>query len=252
MKIAFRSTWLWSLAGVVALLVLWEGASLLMGSELIFPGPLPVLRRFFILIRTRIFLESVGRTFLRVCLGLLVSAPLGLAAGLAAGLEKRAAAFLEPFFKLISVTPVMAVILIVFLVFNAERTPAFTVFLMVFPVLSANTLEGIRSVDPLLREMTRAYGFSPWEKLTGLYLPSIVPFILGGLRSALSLSWKVAVAAEVLVQPFRALGTGMQRAKTQLETTELFAWTAATVLAAGLSELLFKLLAGRRKRGGPS
>jgi NitT/TauT family transport system permease protein len=128
----------------------------------------------------------------------------------------------------------------------------FTVFLMVFPVLSANALEGIRSVDPLLKEMAAAYGFSKWEKLSWLYLPSITPFILGGLKSALSLSWKVAVAAEVLVQPFRALGTGMQRAKTQLETTELFAWTAATVLAAGLSELLFKLLAGRRKRGGPS
>jgi NitT/TauT family transport system permease protein len=227
---------------------LWEVFSRLMGSALIFPGPLPVFKSFLALVRSRVFLESAGRTFLRVCLGLCISAPLGIAAGLIAGLEKRAAAFLGPFFKLVSATPVMAVILIVFLVFNAERTPVFTVFLMVFPVLSANTLEGAASIDPGLREMARVYGFSKKEKLVFLYLPSVVPFILGGLKSALSLSWKVAVAAEVLVQPFRALGTGMQRAKAQLETTELFAWTAATVLAAGLSELLFTLLVRRWKK----
>ncbi|MDR1177576.1 MAG: ABC transporter permease subunit [Spirochaetaceae bacterium] len=249
MKRFFRPLWFWSFAGAVTLVVLWEVSSRLMGSDLIFPGPLPVLGRFLTLVQSRVFLESAGRTFLRVCLGLCISAPLGIAAGLAAGLEKRAGAFLEPFFKLISATPVMAVILIVFLVFNAERTPVFTVFLMAFPVLSANTVQGVRSVDPGLKEMVRAYGFSGREKLVRLYLPSIVPFIAGGLKSALSLSWKVAVAAEVLVQPFRALGTGMQRAKARLETAELFAWTAATVLAAGLSELLFTLLMRRWKKG---
>ena len=49
---------------------------------------------------------------------------------------------------------------------------------------------------------------------------------------------KVVAAAEVLVQPARALGTSMQMAKAQLETAELFAWTLATILAAALSQLL--------------
>jgi NitT/TauT family transport system permease protein len=65
---------------------------------------------------------------------------------------------------------------------------------------------------------------------------------MGGLRSALSLCWKVVVAAEVLVQPLRALGTGMQRAKAQLETAELFAWTLGTVLAAAAAQELVTLL----------
>jgi NitT/TauT family transport system permease protein len=62
------------------------------------------------------------------------------------------------------------------------------------------------------------------------------------LRSSLSLSWKVVVAAEVLVQPVLSMGSGMQRAKANLETAELFAWTIATVAAAGLSEALLGLL----------
>jgi NitT/TauT family transport system permease protein len=178
----------------------------------------------------------------RVFLGLLIAAPLGVALGAASGLDARARAFFRPLFQIISATPVMSVILIVFLWFGQERTPVFTAFLIVFPVMAANTSTGIQAVDPRLVEMVRVYGISRSRRLRALYLPAIVPFIVGGLRSALSLCWKVVVAAEVLVQPLRALGTGMQRAKAQLETAELFAWTAATVLAAALAQGLLTVI----------
>jgi NitT/TauT family transport system permease protein len=143
----------------------------------------------------------------------------------------------------------MSVILIAFLVFGQDRTPVFTAFLMVFPVMAANTRTGVRSVDEKLKELFRVYRIPAKEKLRRLYIPGIMPFILGGLRSSLSLCWKVVVAAEVLVQPLLALGTGMQRAKAQLETPELFAWTAATVSAAALTEWLLRLVI--RARGRP-
>jgi NitT/TauT family transport system permease protein len=155
---------------------------------------------------------------------------------------------LSPLFSVISATPVMSVILIAFLWFGQERTPVFTAFLMVFPVMAAAAMEGIKSVDPGLGELFRVYRIPAREKVLSLYLPSIVPFILGGLRSGLSLCWKVVVAAEVLVQPFRALGTGMQNAKAQLETAELFAWTAGTVCAAALSQLILTLILTRVQR----
>jgi NitT/TauT family transport system permease protein len=63
------------------------------------------------------------------------------------------------------------------------------------------------------------------------------------------MAWKVVIAAEVLVQPLRALGTGMQRAKAALDTTDLFAWTLAAIICAALSEGAFKLLV---PRNGPA
>jgi NitT/TauT family transport system permease protein len=104
-------------------------------------------------------------------------------------------------------------------------------------------------VDPKLRELFALYRLSREETIRRLYMPAIAPFILGGLRSSLSLCWKVVVAAEVLIQPLLALGTGIQRAKAQLETPELFAWTLATIIAAALTELAFSALlriSGRR------
>jgi NitT/TauT family transport system permease protein len=162
--------------------------------------------------------------------------------GIIAGLDARAASFFQPIFTLVSATPVMSVILIAFLVMGADRTPVFTAFLMVFPLMAANTLEGMRSVDPRLSEVFSIYPVSLKTRLRTLYIPTLMPFITGGLYAGLSLCWKVVAAAEVLVQPARALGTGMQMAKAQLETAELFAWTLATILAAALSQLLLHAL----------
>ena len=231
-----ESDTLWTLAGTVFLLLLWEFASRAYGSGMILPGPLPVLASLAGLVRDPRFLNALLESFARVFAGILVSVPLGIGAGIAAGLDRRIRAFLKPVFSVISATPVLSVILIAFLIFGSDRTPVFTAFLMVFPVMSANVIEGINSTDPRLKELFVSFRMSRGETLRYLYIPSLVPFILGGLESSLSLCWKVVVAAEVIVQPLRSLGAGMQRAKAQLETPELFAWTAATVIAAAFSQ----------------
>ncbi|MDR0624814.1 MAG: ABC transporter permease subunit [Treponema sp.] len=239
----------WFFLGVVVFLAIWEAAARYVGGALLLPGPLLVLKKFFLLVPTRRFLAALGQSCIRVILGVFIAAPLGIAAGIASGLNRRVYSMLGPLFSVISATPVMSVILIAFLWFGQERTPVFTAFLMVFPVMAANTIEGIKSVDPGLGELFQVYRVPAGKKLVSLYLPSILPFILGGLRSGLSLCWKVVVAAEVLVQPFRALGTGMQNAKAQLETAELFAWTAGTVCAAALSQgILTLIIAGLKRR----
>jgi NitT/TauT family transport system permease protein len=242
---------LWALAGIAALLVLWELGALAFGSDLILPGPVPVLRRLGSLVTGRRFLSALGASFLRVLGGMAVSAPLGLACGIAAGLDRRIDALLRPLFSVIAATPVMSLILISFLILGAGRTPVFTAFLMVFPVMAANTIEGIRRVDPGLKELFAVYGMSRREALARLYFPSITPFILGGLRSGLSLCWKVIVASEVLVQPAVSLGAGMQQAKARLETPELFAWTVATVAAAAFTQGVLSLVIacnGKKRR----
>jgi NitT/TauT family transport system permease protein len=173
-----------------------------------------------------------------------------LAVGIAAGLDKRLFYFFKPFFSLISATPVLSIILILFLWLGQDRTPIGAAFLMIFPVMASNTIEGIRSADPQLVELFTVYGVPKKLILRHIYIPTLLPFILAGLRSVFSLSWKVIVAAEVLTQPIPSLGAGMQNAKAQLETTELFAWTIATVIFAALTEGLITIpLWIQKKRG---
>lgn len=238
----------WTLAGIIFLFLVWELAARFYGSGLILPGPLPVLKHFSGLIFTRRFLLALWGSLLRVFGGIVIAVPLGMAAGIAAGLDKRAEAFFKPVFSVISATPVISVILIAFLFLGTGRTPVFTAFLMIFPVISANVIEGIKSTDTKLKEMFVSFRMTRSETLKYLYIPTLAPFILSGLRSSLSLCWKVVVAAEVIVQPLRSLGTGMQYAKANLETPELFAWTAATVIAAACSQALLSIVIKRFSR----
>jgi NitT/TauT family transport system permease protein len=240
----------WVVLGVLVLLALWQAAAWSFGSPLILPGPLEALQKLRSIAVTKRFLVSLAQSFCRVMLGIIIAAPLGVIAGIAAGLDKRVGLFLKPLFTVISATPVMSVILIAYLIFGQERTAVFTAFLMVFPVMASNTIAGVRSVDHSYRELVRVYRISRADTLRFLYLPGIAPFILGGLQSGLSLCWKVVVAAEVLVQPVRSLGAGMQLAKAHLETAELYAWTIATVAAAALSQVLLSVLLRVFKRRG--
>ena len=230
------------LAGLACFFLIWQFGAVITGSDIILPGPIPVVKKLFSLLKTERFPRALFSSTLRLLLGLAISVPLGMLAGIVSALDKRAAAFLRPFFSVIAATPVMSVILIAFLAFGSEKTPVFTAFLMVFPVIAANTMAGVKAVDSKLTELFKVYGLSGLEKLRYLYIPSLLPYLAAGLHSAMSLGWKVVVAAEVLVQPLSALGTGMQMAKAQLETPELFAWTAATVIAAVLSDILLDIV----------
>ncbi len=241
---------LWSAAGALALVAAWALAARAVDSPIILPGPLPTLAVLGELVRSERFHAALGGSLIRVAAGIAIAVPSALCVGIAAGLDSRVRAFFRPLFSFISATPVLSLILIAFLWFGQDRTPVFASFLMVFPVMASNTIEGIRAADGRLEEALRIYGLSRTERLRHLYIPTLAPFIGAGLRSSLALCWKVTVAEEVMVQPGRALGTGMQRAKAQLETPELFAWTAATILAAALTELILSLALRRRRGGG--
>lgn len=214
------------------------------GNELLLPGPVSVMRTFASLAASERFWLALWGSFYRVAFGMLVSVPSGIAAGILIALDKRIEALLKPVLIAISATPVISVILIAFLWFGQERTPVFTAFLMIFPIITANTIAGINAIDPKLKEVFDIYRLSKKQRLLSLYIPGIAPFVLGALRSGLSLCWKVVVAAEVMVQPARALGTGMQNARAQLETAELYAWTAGTILAAALCQAALSVILG--------
>ncbi len=243
---------LWGILGIGTLLLIWYLAARRVDSDIVLPTPGATVQKLVTLLGTEKFLLALGSSFLRFFVSIVLSVPLSLVVGIAAGLDKRAFYFIKPFFSLISATPVLSIILILFLWLGQDRTPIGAAFLMIFPVMAFNTIEGIRSADPQLVELFTVYGVPRKLILRHIYIPTLFPFILAGLRSVFSLSWKVIVAAEVLTQPIPSLGAGMQNAKAQLETTELFAWTIATVIFAALTEGLISIpLWVQKKRSSP-
>lgn len=67
-------------------------------------------------------------------------------------------------------------------------------------VLIRNTTTAIRGVDPLLLEVGRAMGMTPWELLTRVTLPLALPVIVAGVRIATVTTVGIAALASLVGQ----------------------------------------------------
>ncbi len=238
-------------ASLALFLGVWKAGSLFMGSSIILPSPEETLGEALRLTAGKAFWLSLGATLLRGTAGFALSFAAGLLLGYPAGRSPLFRRFLQPYLTVIHSTPVLAIILIALVWFRTEVVPVFVAFLMAFPVIIGNVVQGIGAVDEGLVAMARVYRVGRRKRILGLYLPSVLPFIASGASAALGLSWRVVVAAEVLSQPVLGIGTGLQEAKIRLETPRVFAWTAAALLVSRLTEGAFSRLMRRlRNRRG--
>ena len=239
------------LAVAVFWLALWQLAAAAVGKELLLPGPSAVLRKLIELALTGAFWRTLARSILRVLTGILAAVILGVLTGLLTHKSRLARELLSPVMTLLKSTPVASFIILALVWLGRDAVPVFIAGLMVLPVVWANTAAGLAGIDPQLLELASVYRFPRMKTFRRIVWPSVLPHLRAALRSALGLGWKAGIAAEVLTVPPYSIGKSIYEAKLYLETTELFAWTAAVVLLSFLIERVILRLVdgiGRKER----
>jgi len=126
-----------------------------------------------------------------IAVGVLISVPLGI-------LCVKSAAVRGPVMTVISLVqtvPSIALLAIMVAVLGGTigYRPAF-IALLVYSILPIvrNTIVGLDSVDPAMREAARAVGMRPLQQLVKVELPLAFPVILAGIRTATV--WVVGIA----------------------------------------------------------
>jgi len=184
------------MAVVGAVLLGWQlGVWSLRPPPYLVPGPVDITRAF--LSDAPRLLAAMGRT------GLAAAAGFGLAAlaGSALGSLLAASRFLQrgvyPLASLLQMVPLVALapLLVIWFGYGGRATVASACIVALFPVL-ASTLDGLRSVDPGLKEMFALYRARRAARFWKLGLPSAAPSIFTGLRVAAGLSVIGAVVGE--------------------------------------------------------
>lgn len=223
-------------------LLVWQVAAMLSNSNLILPSPLAVFKEFLSLAKTAAFWQAAGLSLLRVLLGFLAGALVGILFAALSHLFR----YSEPFFRasvlVIKSTPVVSFIIISWFYLETEALPTFIAALMVIPIFYTNVKAGLSSVDPHLREVAWISRLSPVKQFKILILPSVSPYLSSATVTGSGLAWKAGIAAEVIVQLRLSLGREMYFAKNYLETEKLFAYTLTVVLLSLGIELLLRFL----------
>ncbi|MBI9104731.1 MAG: ABC transporter permease subunit [Spirochaetales bacterium] len=248
MTVFILSRKLFFTGGILFFILGWKFLSVRIGSDILLPSPESSFHKLIEIGTAPSFWEALGATTLRSLYGFFISYMAGIIAGSMAGILPQFRAFISPMLTILRTIPVLALILLAMLWFVTDLVPVFVCFLMVFPITFSNVLEGVVQVDSKLLQMGELYGLGTGQRFFHIILPSMTPFLLAGANAGLGMAWKVTIAAEVLSQPKRAVGSGIQWAQMNLETGEVLAWTAAAILLSGMSELVLGSLTGKFMR----
>jgi NitT/TauT family transport system permease protein len=76
--------------------------------------------------------------------------------------------------------------------------PIAAVAALLTPMVLVNIAEGAKSVPSDIVEMSDSYKVTRWQRLTGVFLPFLVPYLVSSARTAFGLGVKLVVVAEVV------------------------------------------------------
>jgi NitT/TauT family transport system permease protein len=182
-----------------------------------------------------LLLDSLGVTAGIALTALAIAIVAGVATALLFAQSRVIEASLLPYAILLQVTPIVAIapLIIIWVKDTRAALVLCAVVVAIFPVISS-TAQGLRSVDPGLRDLFRMSRATRWQTLVRLRIPSALPYFFAGLRVASGLALIGAIVAEFVA------GTGGQgaglayqilMAGIQLNVPRLFASLVLIALA---------------------
>jgi ABC-type nitrate/sulfonate/bicarbonate transport system permease component len=213
-----------SLGLFLLLLLAWKhAADAKVLNPLWFPGPDRSFAKLWEWIATGALWQPLGATVWRMFAGWLVACAVGIALGAAIASSSLARRLLQPSAEFLRPLPASAVLPPAILVLGLSD--AMIVFVVAFgcvwPIL-LGAIQGFRSLEPRLVEVSRLMNFSPWKKAWAFQLPSALPDIFAGMRVSIAIALIVTVASEMLSsQP--GIGYLMLVAARAFRSADIFA-----------------------------
>lgn len=242
-----RQSILLGTAAVVVALLVWHVATtqLRLVSALSLPSPEAVFSRIVALTSTPYLGETIwGHAWSSVQIvlsGWLLAGVFGVALGIGISWSRLVRNLTFPIFQALrSISPIAWIPIALVWLGIDDSARIFIVFIAATVPWTVNTIDAIRSVDPLLIRAARTLG-AGHRTLTSVVLPAGLPTLLAGARIALGNAWTALIAAELLAAT-SGLGFVALNSSRALDTPTMLA-SMAVIGALGIlfSTLMLRL-----------
>jgi NitT/TauT family transport system permease protein len=216
--------WVPALGVFVLVVAAWEGivrADVV--NELILPLPTEIAKRFVELFSTGIVWGHLEATVVETLAGFGLGVGAAFVLGLGAGMWRAFGQIVAPYVVTFQVTPrvALAPIFLTWFGFGLTSKIVMAATICFFPVY-INTLAGLAAVDPQARELFRSLRASRMQELLQLSLPTALPVVFAGIKTAMTLALIGAIVAE-FVGASEGLGFLIDRYNFRLATDSAFA-----------------------------
>jgi NitT/TauT family transport system permease protein len=187
---------------VATFLLIWAGWEALSRSGLLFEGVVPSSLAVFPAILEHLidwsFWDHFGRTAYEVVTGFAIGGAVGATLGIVMGLRRFFAGVIEPYVNYLAATPKIIFLPIMMVMFGvgAGSKIAMAAISAFFPV-AVSVYRGALLVSPVLIRVARSFKASQWTIVKSVYLPSLVPPLLTGMRLGLGVAIVGTLLAEI-------------------------------------------------------
>jgi NitT/TauT family transport system permease protein len=189
------------IASILAVAGGWEIAGRIPISPT-FPTFLETAKATVAMVADGSLIIALAVTLVPLGIGIVLSALLGIAAGVAMGLQRRAEWLGLPLFIVLQAAPLAALIPLVILAYGIGiTTKVIIVCIMAMPVIVLNSFKAVRHAPASLIEMGCSFLGTPRQLILKIILPAAAPVIFAGLRLGVASGFIGAVLAELLVTP---------------------------------------------------
>lgn len=153
---------------------------------------------FFIELESGALAANFFASMRNIVVGLLIGVVFGVGIGTAVGMSRATRTVLNPYLQFARSIPQVAIIPIIIGAFGITAWPKIwaIAFACIWPVL-LNTVDGIRAIDPGVRDMVKSYRVSTSRSLFKVMIPAALPQIMSGIRISLSVAVVVMVVSEI-------------------------------------------------------
>lgn len=142
---------------------------------------------------------NVLQSLQRVGIGFGLAALVGIPAGFVIGRFEFLSRMFNPLISLLRPVSPLAWLPIGLLVFKGANPAAiWTIFICSIWPMVINTAVGVQRVPQDYMNVARVLNLSEWKIFTRILFPSVLPYLLTGVRLAVGTAWLVIVAAEML------------------------------------------------------
>lgn len=229
-----------SVAGVVAFFVAWQiGAAAGAIDAFFFSSPLDIVAAGWREVQLPRFWDGAAITGLELAVGAIASVALGVPLGIVIGWYRRLSLTFDPWLNFMNALPRVALVPLVVLWVGLDwNMKAVVVFLGGFFAIILPTVEGVRTVERNLLDVSRSFRASQRLIFTSLVIPGTLPFIVSGLRIAVGRILAGVVIGEFYAQT-KGLGVMVYKAGQALESDRmLFGVLIFTLLGVVFYELV--------------
>ncbi|NTW31957.1 MAG: hypothetical protein HGB12_04925 [Bacteroidetes bacterium] len=225
MKNIKNSRFLFSITGLLAIIVSWQSILMLKLVEpILLPYPEKVFFELIQFFTTKSFWLDLLNTTSAWIVGLIGGIVLGVSIGLLLALNEKIWFIFEPIVEFLRSLPSIVLVPLISLFLGVGINSKISCVIIVVAVTIISTIGiSIRGINITYKRLQTAWKLSLIDKLRHIYLPEIASHLLVAIKASIPLALIVAVASDMLIATDNGIGKIITDSMAVFDTKKMYA-----------------------------